>query len=482
MTDVLDGTQLEYGLFGLCFRQEGAIAYFDEHLAPDCVGVLQGHTGFNQFYLALLDFYRRTGLDPVDPIAFQSWLDVETEIADALGGAVGVKVFLDVVCGVDLPSQESVVGILKYRANKRRQLDALQELQLLVTKKDHKSEYDDSRVTFLTDQIRALEHEVGYDPLANVTRGGDIAERAEAMWELPDFLPTQFPMLNRALGYDHEKGGFIKGAVHAILAASGQGKSTLSKCLMNHWVDQGHTVLYVNYEEASSIWERTLFIQVTKCNIYAAAHRKSIEKDYYNEVFRKTMKEDWGDRFIVRHDPDTPYFEDLEQWLRDILGHNEQVPDVVIIDTIQSMFTKGGSGKPRWGQYEEMMVRLEKLAKDMHCVLIITAQENTNRMKDKREVVQQSDAGGSISIVQKSTVTIHITPKRLASHDDAEDECVMQLQIPKNRITGTRFNYDPPLVRYDDDTKSYYPHGIEIDDGKPTTGVMVMSSDFFDEC
>lgn len=31
----------------------------------------------------------------------------------------------------------------------------------------------------------------------------------------------------------------------------------------------------------------------------------------------------------------------------------------------------------------------------------------------------------------------------------------MQLQIPKNRITGSAFLYDPPLVRYVDSKKVY---------------------------
>jgi hypothetical protein len=31
----------------------------------------------------------------------------------------------------------------------------------------------------------------------------------------------------------------------------------------------------------------------------------------------------------------------------------------------------------------------------------------------------------------------------------------MQLQIPKNRITGSAFLYDPPLVKYVDSKKVY---------------------------
>jgi replicative DNA helicase len=257
------------------------------------------------------------------------------------------------------------------------------------------------------------------------------------------------------MGYTDE-GGFFRGAVHAVIAASGKGKSTFVKCLANNWLDNGYRVLYVNFEEATGHWERILMTQIIEKNVYLESSKWSEEeKNKHLNTFKARLAK-WGDRLMVRHDPDTPYFEDLEFWLRDIIGQNINMPDIVIIDTIQSMFTKGGGkGKPRWGEFEEMMVRLEKLARDMNCALIITAQENSNRMKEKREVVQQSDTGGSLAIQQKCAVTIFITEKRLATNDETEDENIMQLQIPKNRITGSAFLYDPPLVKYVDYKKTY---------------------------
>jgi hypothetical protein len=212
--------------------------------------------------------------------------------------------------------------------------------------------------------------------------------------------------------------------------------------------------LYVNFEEAVGHWERILMTQIIGKNVYAESENWSEDqKTYYLGKFKDKLSQ-WGNRLLVRHDPETPYFEDLEKWLRDIIDY-AKTPDVVVIDTIQSMFTKGGKGKPRWGEFEEMMVKLEKLARDMNCVVIITAQENSNRMKEKREVVQQSDTGGSLAIQQKCAVTIFITQKKLISGDDSEDDNIMQLQIPKNRITGSSFLYNPPLVRYVDSRKVY---------------------------
>jgi len=369
---------------------------------------------------------------------------------------------IDILMGLELSNSEAITELVKHKARKRRQINYLQELQMILNQKGQKTPEDVLRIEKLTSQIRELENQIHYNPLDKVTSGSDIIGRVDSLLDIPDFLPTQFKSLNRAMGYTDD-GGFFRGAVHAVIAPSGKGKSTFAKCLANNWLDNGYRVLYVNFEEALGHWERILFTQIIEQNVYSESHKWSQDqKESYMKIFKDKLSQ-WGDKLMVRHDPDTPYFEDLEFWLRDILGHNQNLPDVVIIDTIQSMFTRG-KGKARWGEFEEMMVKLEKLARDMNCVLIITAQENANRMKEKREVVQQSDTGGSLAIQQKCAVTIFITEKRLATDDDTVDENIMQLQIPKNRITGSSFSYDPPLVKYVDFKKKYEEYDPITDD------------------
>lgn len=467
MMDEIEGSELapiEYQAFSLCFKEAGALQYFSENLPNEIVGLIHGENGVHEFYSALVGYYRSTNLEIVNPAAFKSWLSTETDIYDALGGAAGVSIMLDYILSVEPANKESIVELVKHKANKRKQINYLQELQILINKKGIKTEEDLERIDSLTTMIKDLQKSIKYNPFDKLTTADDIISRADILLEVPDFIPTQFKALNRAMGYTDD-GGFFKGAVHAVIAPSGKGKSTFAKCLANHWLDTGYRVLYVNFEEALGHWERVLMTQIIGKNVYAEADKwDSTERAKYLDIFTARLKK-WGDRLMVRHDPETPYFEDLEFWLRDLIGNNDKIPDIVIIDTIQSMFTRGnGKGKPRWGEFEEMMVKLEKLARDMNCVLIITAQENSNRMKEKREVVQQSDTGGSLAIQQKCAVTIFITEKRLATNDDTEDENVMQLQIPKNRITGSAFIYDPPLVRYNDSKKTYEDYEIVTDD------------------
>jgi replicative DNA helicase len=452
--EVVKEFPVEYQIFALSLRQEGAVEYFDTNLPEDIVGTIHGQTGINEFYRAIIGYHHATKLNVVDPVAFKVWLESETDIYSALGGTSGVDTMMEILMSINLSTPDSITKIVKHKANKRKQLDYLQELQILITQKGEKTPKDLARIAQITSEIKDLEGELNYNPLDSVSTANDISKRAEDLLEIPNFLPTQYKSLNRAMGYTDD-GGFFKGAVHAIIAPSGKGKSTFAKCLVNNWADQGYRVLFVNFEEAISHWERVLMTQIIGKNVYKESINWTPEQKEYNLKIFKDKLEEWGDRFMVRHDPETPYFEDLERWLRDITGNNERLPDVVVIDTIQSMFTRGGKGKPRWGEFEEMMVRLEKLARDMNCVLIITAQENSNRMKEKREVVQQSDTGGSLAIQQKCAVTIFITEKKLMSGDDSEDDNIMQLQIPKNRITGSTFVYDSPLVRYVDEKKTY---------------------------
>jgi len=422
---------IEYQVFALSLRNPGSIQYFDIQLPEDIVGTINNQIGINEFYKALLAYHHVTKLDIVDPIAFKAWLESETDIHSALGGSIGVDTMIDILLNIEISDHESIAQIIKHRANKQKQLNILQELEFILTQKGEKTQKEIQRISEITTEIKNLESELNFNPLDSVSTAEDISKRAEALLDIPSFLPTQYKSLNRAMGYTDE-GGFFRGAVHAIIAPSGKGKSTFAKCLVNNWADTGYRVLYVNFEEAISHWERVLMTQIIEKNVYAEAANWSQEEKAENLGKFQDKLNQWGDRFMVRHDPDTPYFEDLEKWLRSIMGHSELVPDVIVIDTIQSMFTRSsGKGKPRWGEFEEMMVRLEKLARDMNCVLIITAQENANRMKERREVVQQSDTGGSLSIQQKCAVTIFITEKKLISGDDSEDENIMQLQHTK---------------------------------------------------
>ena len=285
----LNNYPLEYQIFALCLRKDGAIKFFSDNLNSNIVGINHGENGIYEFYNALMSYYKATQLSIVDPIAFKSWLQTETEIYDALGGEPGTEAMFSILMKMDLSNSESILKLIEHKANKRKQIDYLQELQVLITQKSNKSDEDIERISVLTQKIRELESQINYDPLENVTTAIDISSRAEELLVIPNFLPTQFKSLNRAMGYT-DNGGFFKGAVHAIIAPSGKGKSTFAKCLVNNWVDNGYSALFVNFEEAISHWERVLMTQIIGKNIYSEANKWSPEeKEKYHTIFIKEM-------------------------------------------------------------------------------------------------------------------------------------------------------------------------------------------------
>lgn len=446
----------EYQILAAAFRIPGAIERFAKEVNSVDVGLIHGYTGIHETYKALTSYHSKIGGDTVDPVAFKSWLRTETDITEALGGQSGVDGLIDGLMKVELPTTDAIIRLIEFRGNKRRQLDALQKMKDIITSKGQASDEDIAKIAKLTEEIRDLDIDLDYDPLSSVRTSKDIAESIDEFWEFPPFLPTQFPNLNKAIGYDEIKGGYMRGSVNTVSAASGAGKTTLVRTFCNDWLDNGETILFINFEEPQQHWERTLMTQIVKQNIYAVAGRLSTrQKEEFSNKFKAKLAE-WGDRFMVRHDPDTLFFEDLEKWLRDVLGRGARTPTVVVIDTIQSMFLKSG-GKARWGEYEQMMVGLEKLAKDMDAVFLITAQQNSDAVKSNREVLNQGDMGGSLSIVQKSTIALFLTHMKDSSGNETFHPNAMECQIVKNRITGTVFSNKPPILMYNDEIKLYQP-------------------------
>ena len=166
---------IEYQIYALSLRQHGAIEFFDAYLPEDIVGSIHGQTGINEFYRALLSYKHATKLDIVDPIAFKVWLESETDIYLGLGGVSGVDTMMDILMGIDMSTPESIVKIIKHKANKRKQLDRLQELQILLTQKGEKTDKEVSRIAQITSEIKDLENDLNYNPLDNVTTANDIS-------------------------------------------------------------------------------------------------------------------------------------------------------------------------------------------------------------------------------------------------------------------------------------------------------------------
>jgi hypothetical protein len=105
----------EFQLLSLAIKQRGAITKFTQDLNPEDVGLVHGQRGIYEIYLSMLNYHDKTGLDVVDPIAFKSWLQTETDIFDALGGFEGVDTFVDKLVSMDTCSLEAAVEVVRDR-------------------------------------------------------------------------------------------------------------------------------------------------------------------------------------------------------------------------------------------------------------------------------------------------------------------------------------------------------------------------------
>ncbi len=444
---------LEYQVFALAFQDKDALPYFSDYLPVRVIGAMDDGLGLKQFYQSLLEFYSITKSTPIDPIAFRSWLETDTNLYSAINELIGIDAFMESLLSLKVSNPEQVSAVLRKRADTRHQMDALMELQSLLSKKENKTAEDDQKIEQLTMKIRQLQASSNYDPFEKLTSVEDIKQSMDSIFDIPEFLPTPFPSYNEALAYSGTNGGIIRGAVQAIVANSGQGKSTFCKNLCNHWLDLGFKVLFINYEETRNHWEKILLSQIIEKNVYAHAEEwTEEEKEEHRQIFVKRLDQ-WGDNLRIKHSPETSYYDDLDKWLRDLISVGSWLPDVVVIDTIQSLV--GKSNGPRWGDYEMMMINLERLAKDINAAVILTAQQNNDAVKENREIIKQSDIGGSLTIVQKCSVISVITEKKLLTQDDTMDERIMQIQIVKNRITGKQTLNNMPTIIYDDESKSY---------------------------
>jgi replicative DNA helicase len=436
--------------------REGAIKEFADRVDAEDVGLVHGFRGLHELYLAQLDYRKYTELDVVDPIGFENWLyESKPAVYELIGGEAGYSDLLGKLKNVEIPETDALIKLVEFRAKKRRRMDKAQSLMTAVSNTDDPN--SKQKILELNQELVQLFEEIDYNPMESLRTPADFIAGLDKLMDMPSFLPTQFPELNRAMGYDPEKGGFLRSAITTIAALSGVGKSTLIKTIVKYWVDIGLNVCYVNYEEPEDLWNKILFAQITGINVF----HQQID-DFAKAEFIKRM-ESWKDRLKVRHDPDSIFYEDLERWIRDVVGYSAWKPDVIVIDTIQSLFTKSNSA--RWSEFEQMMVHLEKLAKDLDCAIVITAQQNRNSLMDKRQVFNQADIGGGSAIIQKSTVVMFLSQPREANNGDNEwdtPKSVVEVQMPKNRITGTLFTDVPPRLIYDDPTKSFVPYSDKI--------------------
>lgn len=445
--------ELDLQILSASINNPEANNYFHNYLIADAVGKPTNTFGMYQLYTNAIKCFSETG--EINPKVFKIWLSNYPDLYSELGGDKGYSELQEQLSSIEPIDYITLTRLGNKRLQKKVSMNKLEELNQLLQDDQSTDDQIQAATSELVDRIKEAKDR---EPIA-LRRSQDIAADIDGLWAKDNFIPTQFKKLNNLLGHSVDNGGVTRGNVYTIADMSGVGKSTFAKSLCVNWLDNGYKILFINFEEAQLHWETILFSQVVAQDIYRvkaegdSAFCSSLEKK-----FRKTLDK-WGSNFMVRHDPDSVQYDDLEDWLKDLYYNQESDrPDIVVIDTIQSLFKKGGNGT-RWGQFEEIMVRLEQLAKEMNAVFLITAQQNNNSLIHSKEELDQSDIGGGVTIVQKSSVVMFLVPAKSKEDsgfgEEEQQTDLYNLRVIKNRITGKKSGQNPPIIRYDGDSKMF---------------------------
>jgi len=375
-----------------------------------------------------------------------NYIREETDDYDYLGGP-SLKERLVSLSSLDLGSPRNDAKKLKEDASRREMADTLQIAAQLAQERGNDKEFSE-----IMGRLNQLREEITYDPLDGVMQADDLLSSLDTIDQMPDFVPTRFPSLNAAIGYDPQRGGLAKGAVHALVGAPGAGKSTFTISLLTGFLESGQSVAFANFEITESLWVKFFFANCTGCN---TLRMKDYPQGFFErskEKFSRLMKE-WEDRVFIKHSHSSLFYEDIETWIRDV--SRDKSIDVLIVDTLQSLEVGSRKYATRWQAYEHIMMRLERLALDLNVAVLITGQENVNRIKEGRETASISDTGGSVAIEQKSAVVMHL----IVPSDEIVDW--VEIQLTKNRVVGKISDASTIQFQYDDNYKGhreYVPH------------------------
>lgn len=126
-------------------------------------------------------------MDIVDPVVFKNWIQLESNVFEALNGDEGINALMSVLSDMQLASPESVVQVLKHKDNKIKQKNYLKELEIILSQKGLKSDDDLARMNLIAAQITDLENKINYNPLDGVVTAYQIIDKIDSLLDTPDF-------------------------------------------------------------------------------------------------------------------------------------------------------------------------------------------------------------------------------------------------------------------------------------------------------
>lgn len=255
----------------------------------------------------------------------------------------------------------------------------------------------------------------------------DIDKRYVRIIDPSNVASTQLNTLNI-----HTEGGFHRGEISIIAAASGYGKSAFLTNLAVWYLKHDFNVLYLTFELSKE------HIQMRMDKALWGLGSEDIKRNWASikEKYKLLRQNTKGNLFVVENPQYSFTKADLERLLENMKNYQDFVPDIILVDYLELMQTSaafhGGKYGIRENERQKIITSdLRNIAVERNIVMITATQTNRNVFKiDKQDeqINEQEAIGESIDKARIADIFLMILQTK---EEREKDEA--RLRIVKNR-------------------------------------------------
>lgn len=259
-------------------------------------------------------------------------------------------------------------------------------------------------------------------------KASEILEAIDENKKNLEFLPTGFASLDRDLD-----GGFLRKEIVILGAFTGIGKSMLAGQLFYNIAKKGFNSAYFSLEISGEMIVSRLIGQIVniKPSRIMAGLLDVEEIDKRSTGKAKVTTYNWLMEF---HD-DLYLLEEIEKAVR------EKDYEFIVIDFIQNILLDNNMDE--YARLSYISVKLQKLAKEMNCCILVLSQLSNKVGNNNSKVVEYKGSGAIAQVADLGFFLERENPV-LDSNGRPIGEQKVRLNLRKNRrgISGTYFDLD----------------------------------------
>jgi len=262
----------------------------------------------------------------------------------------------------------------------------------------------------------------------------NIQERYIKLTDVNNIIPTFLSSLNLYLD-----GGFHRGELNIVMAASGYGKSTFLINEAVYALKQNYNVLYITLE----LNEKQIGYRMDRCLWNKTAEEAKKDWKLLEDKYKVFKKSNAGELYIHASSAYAFTRGDIERLLDRLKTYEDFVPDIIIIDYLELMQTSTFNSRAK--EYERQGIiagELRNLGEEYNATILTATQTNRKVFdldNDEEQVAEQQVIGESLNKIKiADTFFLILQTKKEAAEDTA------RLRIVKNR--HGKIHIDIPMI------------------------------------